>query len=62
MIEKNSLRAFWVAMLLTASLGLVHIWFEDLYSEKIIGTFFIIGLANFLIWAPLMAYRFLKKS
>lgn len=65
MIEKITLRIFWTAMLLCASSALVLIWTESYIENenifKIIPTFFIIGLANFLIWAPLVTYRFLNK-
>lgn len=51
-------------MVLCAGYALVAIWFGENWSEtyfKIIPTLFIIGLANFLIWAPKMAYNFLRK-
>lgn len=64
MIEKIALRIFWVAMLLCATTVLVNIWFlNEAESEfqLLIPTFFIIGFASFLIWAPLVVYRFLEK-
>jgi hypothetical protein len=64
MIEKISLRIFWGAMLSCATVALVALWFfdgEDQEFFKLIPTFFIIGFASFLIWAPLMVYRFLGK-
>jgi len=63
-IEKIALRIFWVAMLLCAFTALVGLWFfdgEESEFFKLIPTFFIIGFASFLIWAPLMVYRFLEK-
>lgn len=48
-------------MLLCAGTALIHIWGNDLLPQKLIPTFFIVGFANFLIWAPLVAYRFLQK-
>jgi hypothetical protein len=62
MIEKISLRVFWTAMLLCAGLGLISIWSNDSIPEEILATFFIIGIASFLIWAPTMVYRFLEKK
>ena len=61
MIEKITLRLFWLAMVLCAGSALTLLWGGNDIPEKIIPTFFIIGFANFLIWAPLMAYRFLAK-
>ncbi|MBP6881508.1 MAG: hypothetical protein KBC35_02690 [Candidatus Pacebacteria bacterium] len=65
MIEKITLRIFWTAMLLCASTALIALWFfdgEDADFFKFIPTFFIIGFASFLIWAPIMVYRFLEKK
>jgi uncharacterized membrane protein YhaH (DUF805 family) len=65
MIEKITLRVFWGAMLLCASVALINIWIlngEDSKFMLLIPTFFIIGFASFLIWAPLMVYRFLEKK
>ena len=66
MIEKIALRIFWGAMLLCASTVLTLIWFEDVLDETIVvriaPSLFIIGFASFLIWAPILAYRFLGKS
>lgn len=65
MTEKISLRIFWVAMLSCAVYVLFLIWFgEDLSDQyfKIAPTLFIIGLASFLIWLPLIVYRFLKRN
>jgi len=61
MIETIALRIFWAAMLLCASCALLSIWAEGLVPDKFIPTFFIIGFAAFLIWAPLLAYKFLKS-
>ena len=47
-------------MLLTAASALTLIWIgEETFPERIVPTFFIIGFASFLIWAPLVTYRFL---
>lgn len=51
-------------MLACASCVIVGIWFESQVPEalfKAAGSFFIVGLANFLLWSPLVAYRFLGK-
>ncbi len=64
MIEKITLRIFWGAMLLCASTALINIWFFEMGDsdfQLLIPTFFIIGFASFLIWAPLVLYRFLEK-
>lgn len=47
-------------MLLCAGTALIDIWFNAL-PQKLIPTFFIMGFASFLIWAPLVVYRFLQK-
>lgn len=64
MVEKIALRIFWGAMLLCAPVAIVGVWLEDTLPEqyfKLIPTLFIIGLAAFLIWAPIFAYRFREK-
>jgi hypothetical protein len=61
MTEKTALRVFWAFMLLCASTALTDIWSEHVLPEKLIPTFFIVGLASFLIWAPIVTYRFLAK-
>ncbi|MCB9811590.1 hypothetical protein H6783_01635 [Candidatus Nomurabacteria bacterium] len=64
-MEQITFRTFTICMLTTASLVIVGIWLEDKLPEayfKTIATFFIVGLANFLLWAPILAYRFLHKS
>jgi len=64
-MEKITLRIFWASMLACASCFIIGIWLgEDVAPEALFkagATLFIIGLANFLIWAPLMAYQFLHK-
>ena len=60
MIETIALRVFWTFMLLWAVSALVLIWGGNIIPQKLVPTFFIIGFASFLIWAPLMVYRFLK--
>ncbi|MFZ2253308.1 MAG: hypothetical protein WAW13_04035 [Minisyncoccia bacterium] len=63
-MEKITLRLFWASMLACASCFITAIWLgEDVAPEALFkagATLFIIGLANFLIWAPLMVYRFLS--
>lgn len=61
MTEKMTLRIFLGAMLLCASSVLLLIWFEGIIPERIAPTFFVIGLASFLIWATSITYRFLDK-
>lgn len=61
MAEKISLVVFWTAMILCASSVLTLIWFEHAIPERIAPTLFIVGLASFLLWAPLVTYRFLGK-
>ena len=61
MAETITLRVFWTFMLLCACTALTTIWVPDLLPERLIPTFFIIGFASFLIWAPLTVYRFLNK-
>ena len=48
-------------MLLCASSALTLIWIGHVITEKLVPTFFIIGFASFLIWAPLITYKFLAK-
>jgi len=62
MVEKIALRVFWIFMLLCAGSALTLIWFEDIIEQRMIPTFFIIGFASFLIWAPLAAYRFFYRE
>ena len=60
MIERISLRIFWAMMLSCAMLAITAMWIgepSDVHG-KIIFTTFVIGLASFLVWSPLMAYRF----
>jgi len=62
MIEYITLRVFWTAMLLTAGSALALIWSNgEAIPERLLPTFFIVGFASFLIWAPHVVYRFLKK-
>lgn len=52
-------------MLACATCVIVGIWLEGALPEeyfRIPATLFIIGLANFLLWAPLIVYRFLERS
>ena len=51
-------------MLSCASCFIVGIWLGDAAPKALFkagGTLFIIGLANFLMWAPIITYRFLSK-
>jgi hypothetical protein len=48
-------------MLLCAASALTLIWAGNILPEKLVPTFFILGFANFLLWAPLVTYRFLAK-
>lgn len=61
MTEKIALRTFWTFMLLCAGTALITIWIPNVLPERLIPTFFIPGFASFLIWAPLVIYRFLAK-
>lgn len=61
MTEKTALKMFWTMMLLCAGSALTLIWVGNVLPEKIVPTFFIIGFASFLIWAPLITYRFLAR-
>ena len=61
MVEKMTLKIFWTMMLLCAVSALTLLWAGDILPEKIIPTFFIVGFASFLIWTPLITYRFLDK-
>lgn len=61
MAEKIALRVFWVFMLLCAGTALTLIWGGTVLPQRLVPTFFIIGFASFLIWAPLVIYRFLAK-
>lgn len=49
-------------MFLCAGTALTLIWGGDVLPQKLVPTFFILGFANFLMWAPLVAYRFLEKK
>ena len=52
-------------MLLCATFAVVGIWFQDAPLPeawfKTMASLFIIGTASFLLWAPLVVYRFLEK-
>jgi len=62
MVEKIALRVFWTMMLLCAATALVLIWAGTVLPQKLVPTFFIIGFASFLIWAPLVVYKFLHTK
>ncbi len=62
-MEKITLRVFWMCMLACASFAVTGIWLHDRVPEalfKATATFFVAGLASFLLWAPLVVYRFLS--
>ncbi len=61
-METIALRMFWTFMLLTAGTALAGIWLGDVIPGKLVPTFFIPGFASFLIWAPLITYRFLARK
>ncbi len=64
-MEKITLRLFWACMVFCASCFIVGLWLEERAPEALFkagGTLFIVGLANFLTWAPLITYRFLYKT
>ncbi len=61
MAEQVALRVFWSFMLLCAGTALGTIWVGPSVPGRLVPTFFIVGFATFLIWAPLVAYRFLNK-
>ena len=61
MTERITLKIFWTFMLLCAATALAGIWLGDVVPGKLVPTFFIPGLASFLIWMPLVTYRFLTK-
>lgn len=56
-----ALKIFWIFMLLCAGTVLIGIWVGEIIAHKLVPTFFIIGFASFLIWAPIVIYRFLAK-
>lgn len=64
-MERITLYAFWTAMLCCAGTVITIVWFgEDRLPEfvfRIAATFFVFGLANFLLWLPLITYRFLQR-
>ena len=64
-MEKLTLKLFWSCMLLCATFAVVGIWFQDAPLPeawfKTMASLFIIGTASFLLWAPLVVYRFLEK-
>ena len=65
-MEKITLRVFWICMLACASTVIVGIWLGEHRAPevlfKIAATLFVVGFANFHIWAPIIAYRFLAKA
>jgi tellurite resistance protein TehA-like permease len=61
-MERITLQLFTLAMLLCGSLAIGAVWFGGALPEAYFqagATLFIIGFASFLIWAPLVVYRFL---
>jgi cytochrome b561 len=63
-MEKIHLYLFWTFMLLCAGTFTFALWTANNGGPeipfKIAVTFFVIGFANFLLWAPRVAYRFLS--
>jgi len=63
-MEKITLKIFWFCLLSCAGYFIIGIWLGETAPEVLFkagGTLFIIGLSNFLLWAPTIAYRFLGK-
>lgn len=63
-MEKFSLYLFWTCMLLCAGTFLMGIWIGESAPEelfKFVATFFVVGLASFLVWLPLTVIRFVKQ-
>lgn len=58
-LEKISLRIFYVCMVLCATLFLIAMWTreENKWLMSFVITFFVVGLANFLIWLPIVIYK-----
>ena len=63
-IEKASLRIFLLCMFLCAISAIVAIWLDwfevDPQIVPIIPTLFIIGLASFLVWLPIIIYGLIE--
>ena len=69
MIEKIALRIFWFYMIACALTFLSVIWIP--FAEvpdgwmplriQIVMTFFVVGLASFLVWVPLMVNKFYRR-
>ncbi|MCB9815367.1 hypothetical protein H6789_02710 [Candidatus Nomurabacteria bacterium] len=63
-MEKITLKLFWSCMIICASIIIAGIWLGEFAPEalfKTAATFFIVGLANFLLWGPTVTYRLLGK-
>lgn len=69
MIEKISLRIFWVCMILCAITVISMLWVPPMSPDgshpplrfQIAASLFVIGLSSVLVWVPLITYRFYKK-
>lgn len=72
-IEKVSLRVFLFCMIFCAASMIFIFWFNFFIGEEaadqklkilfvINATLFVIGLANFLIWLPVVIYRLLDSK
>ncbi len=63
-MERITFRVFTICMLACASTFIVGIWWGEHEAPEALfkagATFFIVGLANFLLWAPQVTYRFLR--
>lgn len=62
-IERITLALFIICMMITAGFFLFLLWTQpqDESLFMVVGTFFVVGLANFLLWLPNMLYRLLNK-
>lgn len=66
-MERINLQLFRVFMLACATMTITLIWLggpeaTPEFMPKIVFTFFVIGLANLLLWVSLISYRFLDKK
>ena len=63
MIERITVRIFFVCMFSCAILFLVFLWFASNDASpwfRLVPTLFVIGLSNFLTWVVCMVYKFYK--
>lgn len=59
--EKGTLAIFLVCMVITALAMVIGLWAGIEHEQYFMTafTFFVVGLASFLIWLPLLLYRLL---